>query len=172
MDVSTWAILNAKDRPICDYVGITECSLGEQSQVLTEPIEGGALAMYNKVQSPDVVTIALAISGDPSIQSKALQDLRALKNAIGRDSLCMLVTPFFVVNDLALETISQSRAITKNATSLVVELSFVRVRSVSTASQKVAWSPKNPTSADPSNGGRVQGGESTLDKMTGLGARV
>lgn len=93
-DTNTWAILNAQDRPICEYVGITECSVGEQSQVLTEPLEGGQLAAYNKVQAPDAVTIALAISGDPSVQTAALADLKALKNGVGKDSLCTLVTPF------------------------------------------------------------------------------
>lgn len=155
-DFSSWAILNAQDRPICEYIGITACSLAEAAQVLTEPLEGGNLAAYNKVQSPDSVTLALAIDGDPAIQSGALDDLRTLKQAIGTGSLCKLVTPYFVVENLALETISQSRSITQNASSLIVELGFITVRVVQTASAQVTWSPRNPTSADALNGGKVQ----------------
>ena len=153
---STWAILSSEDRPICNYVGITACSLAESSQVLTEPLESGNLAAFNKVQAPDAVSISLAISGDPAIQSQALNDLRNLKNAIGTDSLCRLVTPYFVVDNLALETISQSRTVAQNATSLVVELGFIAIRSITTGVAQVAWSPKNPTSSDEINGGKVQ----------------
>lgn len=153
---SRWAILNANDQPICQYVGITACNLAEAAQVLTEPLEGGQLAAYNKVQAPDSISLALAISGDPSIQTQALNDLRALKQAIGYDSLCKLVTPYFVVENLALETISQARSVTQNATSLVVELGFISIRTVQTGTALVSWSPRNPTSSDAVNAGKVQ----------------
>lgn len=155
-DFSTWAILNASDWPVCDYVGIVSCSLAEAARVLTEPLEGGNLAAYNKVQAPDAVSISLALDGDPSIQTQALNALRSLKHAIGTDSLCKLVTPYFVVENLALETISQSRSVTQNASSLIVELGFVTIRAVQTGTRKVVWSPQNPTSADEVSAGKVQ----------------
>lgn len=153
---STWAVLDSEDRPICGYVGITACSLAESAQVLTEPLEGGNLAAFNKVQAPDAVSVSLAISGDPAVQGQALNDLRALKAAVGAASLCKLVTPFFVVDNLALETISQSRSVAQNSTSLVVELGFISVRSVSASSTMVAWAPKNPTSSEEVKVGKVQ----------------
>ena len=155
-DFSTWAILNASDRPVCDYVGIVACSLAEAARVLTEPLEGGNLAAYNKVQAPDAVSLSLALDGDPSIQTQALNALRSLKQAIGTDSLCKLVTPYFVVENLALETISQSRSVTQNASSLIVELGFVTIRAVQTGTRKVVWSPQNPTSSDEVSAGKVQ----------------
>lgn len=155
-DFSSWAILNSSDRPVCDYVGIVACSLAEAAQVLTEPLEGGNLAAYNKVQAPDAVSVSLALDGDPSIQTQALNQLRNLKQAIGSSSLCKLVTPYFVVENLALETISQSRSVTQNATSLIVELGFITIRTVQTGNRRVVWSPRNPTSSDEVNGGKVQ----------------
>lgn len=155
-DFSRWAILNSRDQPICQYVGIMTCNFAEASQVLTEPLEGGQLAAYNKVQAPDSVTLSLAISGDPAIQTQALNDLRALKMAIGTGSLCKLVTPYFVVENLALETISQARSVTQNATALVVELGFISIRTVQTGVSRVNWSPRNPTSSDAVNSGKVQ----------------
>lgn len=155
-DYSGWALLNAKDRPVCEYVGITACTLAEASQVLTEPLEGGSLAAYNKVQAPDIVSVSLAISGDTAVQSRALDDLRALKQAVGTESLCRLVTPFFIVENLALETISQARTVTQNASALVCELSFLAVRSVSAGTATVTWSPKDPTSADEVDAGKAQ----------------
>lgn len=155
-DFSTWAILNASDRPVCDYVGIVACSLAEAARVLTEPLEGGNLAAYNKVQAPDAVSLSLALDGDPATQTQALNALRSLKQAIGTDSLCKLVTPYFVVENLALETISQSRSVTQNASSLILELGFITIRAVQTGTRKVVWSPQNPTSADEVSGGKVQ----------------
>ena len=155
-DFATWAILNSNGRPICEYIGITACSVAEVAQVLTEPLEGGQLAAYNKVQSPDAVSLSLAISGDVTKQTQALNDLKQLKMAIGSSALCKLVTPYFVIDNLALETVSQSRSVAQNATALVCELSFVTIRTVQTGEAKVEWSPKNPTSADEVNGGRVQ----------------
>lgn len=155
-DFSTWAILNASDRPICDYVGIVSCSLAEAARVLTEPLEGGNLAAYNKVQAPDAVSLSLALDGDPATQTQALNALRSLKQAIGTDSLCKLVTPYFVVENLALETISQSRSVTQNASSLIVELGFITIRAVQTGTRKVVWSPRNPTSSDEVSAGKVQ----------------
>ena len=155
-DFSSWAILNSSDRPVCDYVGIVACSLAEAAQVLTEPLEGGNLAAYNKVQAPDAVNISLALDGDPSIQTQALNQLRNLKQAIGAASLCKLVTPYFVVENLALETISQSRSVTQNATSLIVELGFITLRTVQSGNRGGVWSPWTPTSAEDVNGGKVQ----------------
>lgn len=155
-DFTRWAILNANDRPVCDYIGIMECSVAENAQVLTEPLECGSLAAYNKVQSPDAVSITLAIDGDPAVQTAALNDLRALKQAVGTDSLCKLVTPYFVIENLALETISQARSASRNATALVCELTFITIRTVSTGSATVTWSPKNPTSSNEVNSGKVQ----------------
>ena len=89
--------------------------------------------------------------------------LLQLKQAVGVDSLCQLITPFFVIDRLALEEISQARSVTQNASSLICELSFLKVRMVSTGARQVLWTPKNPTSANNVNGGKVQA-ETTLVK--------
>ena len=155
-DYSQWAVLDAQDQPICDYLGIMAVALQKQSTVLTEPIEGGQLAAFNKVQSPDGAVVSIAIDGDPATQTAALSDIEALKMGTGAAYLCKIVSPYFVVDNLALESISQSRSASENATTLVCELSFIAVRSVSTGSQAVLWSPKNATSSDPVDSGRVQ----------------
>ena len=162
-DYTSWAILNSKGLPICDYVGITACNVSQSATVLTEPLENGELAAFNKVQQPDAVRVSIGIDGDPSVQSAALNSLLQLKQAVGVDSLCQLITPFFVIDRLALEEISQARSVTQNASSLICELSFLKVRMVSTGARQVLWTPKNPTSANNVNGGKVQA-ETTLVK--------
>ena len=68
-DYTGWAILNSKGLPICDYVGITACNVSQSATVLTEPLENGELAAFNKVQQPDAVRVSIGIDGDPSVQS-------------------------------------------------------------------------------------------------------
>lgn len=155
-DYSQWAVLNSRDEPICDYIGVMSVAIQKQASVLTEPIENGQLAAYNKVQAPDGAVISIAIDGDPATQTAALADLEALKQGTGKGYLCKIVSPYFVLDNLALETISQSRSASQNATTLICELSFIAIRSVTTGSQAVLWQPKNATSADPVDSGRVQ----------------
>lgn len=165
MDYSSWAILNSSGDPVCAYDGIASCTVTEGSQVLTEPLENGEVAAFNKVRSPDSVQLQLIISQDKTTQEAALSDLRSLKSAVGEESLCTLVTPFFVIDNLALEAIGQSRTSDQNANLLVVDLSFLTVKAVSAGSASVAWSPASATSSNPVNAGRVQL-ESTAYKAT------
>lgn len=156
IDFGTWALLNSSNEPICDYEGILEVVKSVSSQVLTEPIEGGELAAYNKVQQPDAVRVTLSLGGDPATQSACLEQIKALKQGTGSEYLCKLVTVSDVTDSLALESFSQSHTAQQNATLLVVELLFVRIRSVSVSTQTVKWSPKKATSADQVNNGRTQ----------------
>lgn len=151
-----WALLGADGMRICDYEGILEVIRASSSQVITEPIEGGELAAFNKVQQPDAVRVTLSMGGDPAEQSAALERLKRLKKGTGSDYLCMLVSPADVVDSLALESIGQSHSAQNGATLLVVELSFIRIRAVQTTTAKVQWTPARATSAEPVNAGRTQ----------------
>lgn len=162
---NAYALLGADDRPVCDYDGIIEVATAETSQVLSEPLENGELAVFNKVQAPDMVKVSLSLGYDPARQSASLGRLRALKRGVGRESLCKLVSPSDAIEDLALEEIGQSHTTSQGATLLTVELTLHKINSVhvtvtkvqwSPKMTKVQWSPKNATAAQPVNNGRVQ----------------
>lgn len=156
LNTGNWALLGADNNPICDYDGIIEVNKASSSQVLTEPIEGGELAAFNKVQTPDVVRVTLSLSDDPAAQSAALERLKALKAGTGKQYLCKLVTLSDVTDNLALESIGESHSATQNANLLFVELSFIRVKAVQVTGTTVTWSPKKATSANQQNQGRTQ----------------
>lgn len=151
-----WALLGADGLAVCDYDSVLEVAKESSSQVLTEPIENGQLAAYNKVQQPDAVRVTLSLGNDPATQAASLAKLKTLKQGTGTAYLCTLVSSADVTDSLALENISQSHTATAGATLLVVELAFVRVRTVLVSSSKVSWAPKKATSADQVNQGKVQ----------------
>lgn len=156
IDLGSWALLGADNLPICDYDGIIEVQKASASQVLTEPVEGGELAAFNKVQTPDAVRVTLSLGDDPATQTAALDRLKALKAGTGADYLCKLVTLSDVTDNLALESIGESHSVSQNANLLFVELSFIRVKSVQVSSAQVKWSPKKATSSSQVNQGRTQ----------------
>lgn len=160
---SQWEIIKSNGLPICEHDGIFSVSVAQNSQILTEPIEGGELAAYNKVQAPDGVSITLILDTDTDTQAIALRDLLALKKATGSNSLCRLITPYEIVENLALESISKTRSATENATLLLVELQFVQVLIVNTATRGATWAPKKASSANSTNRGKVQ--KSTAAKI-------
>lgn len=165
-DYGAWGLLGADDQKICDYEGILEVSNSSTSQVLTEPIENGQLAAFNKVQQPDNVRVVLSLGSDPTKQRASLTRLKQFKGGTGTDFLCKLISPSEVSENLSLESIGQTRTSQSGATLLTVELTFVQIRVVQVVSQQFAWSPKNPTGDDPVNSGRVQAERSSnLDAL-------
>lgn len=152
----SFALLGADDRPICEYEGIIEIIKAQTSQVLSEPIENGELAAFNKVQQPDSVKVTLSLGYDPAAQTAAMGKLKRLKQGTGAAFLCRLVSPSDVIENLALETIGTTHSASHGATLLIVELSFMQVRSVSVSASQATWNPKSASSANPVNSGRVQ----------------
>lgn len=155
-DYGAWGLLGADDQKICDYEGILEVSNSSSSQILTEPLENGQLAAFNKVQQPENVRVLLSLGSDPTKQRESMTRLKQFKGGTGSGFLCKLISPSEVSENLSLESIGQTRTSQSGATLLTVELTFVQIRVVQVTSQQLAWSPKNPTGADPVNSGRVQ----------------
>lgn len=147
-----WALLNSAGDPLCDYEGILSVSVTESSQVLSEPLENGKFASYNKVQAPNIVSVQLAIGSDPARQVTAMEVLADFKAGTETASL---YTPAKRYENLALTEIGQSRSQSDGATLLIVDLQFQEVRSALVATTEVQWSPKSASSADPVDKGRV-----------------
>lgn len=148
-----YALIGADDRPACAYEAVLEVVKGKSAKVLTEPIENGRLAAYNKVQAPDVAKVTLSLGYEPDRQATALAQLTALKEGT---SLVTLVTPDEVLDNLSVEELGTTRRASQGATLLTVEVSMIRVLAVRVVSQQAQWSPKNAGAAKPVNQGRVQ----------------
>ncbi len=163
----SWALLNAKTKlPICEYDSIEEVEDNARATVPTEPQEGGFFYSYDKVHGPVEVSVTLGISGDYPKQQSVLQDVEALRRGL---TLCTLVTPTGVRENLAMVGVSTSRSSGAGANSLSIAIELQEVLSAELAEKGFKWSPKNPTSANVLDGGAKKPRESLLSSATGLG---
>lgn len=159
MAETKYALYRSDGQPICNYDGIIDVTIDEKAEVLTEPIEGGQLAAFNKAQQPTRINVTLAVEGNEERQHKAFQDLQRLKAQTGNGSLCSLIAPTGSYSNLALETVSYSRSASEHATLLVLSVSFLEIRTAITTGASVKWSPKSASSSDNVDKGRVQAKE-------------
>ena len=167
-DNSAWLLLDSRNQPVCEYEGILSVQVTESADVLSEPLENGQFASYNKVQSPNSINVQLVIGSNPATQKAALTTLTALKK--GTD-LAALYTPSKIYPNLALVEISQSRSQSEGASLLVVDLTFQEIRSAFVGSQTVQWQPKDPGAGNEVDGGRksllATGADMTLKQFGG-----
>ena len=64
VEILSWAILDVKGNPICDYDSIDDLGEDTSAVVPVEPQENGALYAYDKVVQPQQITVTLLLSGD------------------------------------------------------------------------------------------------------------
>ncbi|MDY3115986.1 MAG: hypothetical protein SOR95_08435 [Sutterella sp.] len=156
-DFTSWALLNSQDELLCEYDGIVEATFSSSSQVLSEPIEGGELAAYNKTKSPDQVSVQLVVGPDQAKQLRVIADLSVYLNGVGTKYLCKLVSPNSVVENLALESVGRTHSVKSGASLLLVDLDFRTVNVVNVTKGKVKqWKGKRATSSAPVDKGKQQ----------------
>lgn len=156
-----WAVVNASGGPFVDYDAVESVEDNASSQIPTEPQENAALYAYDHVPEPIDATVKLLFSSDYSKQSAALSALDAYRKGV---DLFTIITPARVLDRMAVVGFSTTRTAQNGATSLSVSVTMREVRAASTRTDTVRWSPKNPTSADVTNTGKVsaQAAESSL----------
>lgn len=157
----TWQLLNSFGQPICHYEGFLACNISESSQVLSEPVENGQFATYNKVLQPITVNAQLVIGSDPGVGSRALLDLSYLRRTT---QLVTLVMPSGRIYDrLALVEFGHSYSQSEGTRLLVVDLTLQEIRSASVDSKSVKWAPKDPSAGNPVDSGRKSLAATGLD---------
>lgn len=152
----TWAVIDESGSRICDYDSIDDLSADSQSVVPTEPQENGALYAYDKVSQPAQAHLALLFSGDVAAQTAALAKLEAARKSL---KLFTIVTPYRVVERMALIGISEVRASSGGMNLLTAELTFQEVKVANISGATVEWKPANATSANQVDVGKKQSAE-------------
>jgi len=141
-----------------------------ESKISDFPVEGGAFASYNKVESPASPIVTLCMTGNESERHDFLQAMHDASKSI---DLYSVVTPEFTYVDYSIERYSYQRRNDRGATLLMVEVVLKEIRQVSAQyatsnrqNQQVD-SPKDVGAAKPVDNGKVQPKEpekSTLKK--------
>lgn len=147
-----WAVVSSTGNPFVDYDAIEAVEESGSSQIPTEPQENAALYAYDHVPEPIEATVRLLFGSDYANQSAALSALDAYRKGV---DLFTIVTPARVLDRMAVVGFSTTRTATNGANALSVTINMREVRSASTRTDSVRWAPKNPTSAEVKNTGKV-----------------
>lgn len=157
MATDTWAIVNQDSVSIADFGSIISVEVQHGGQVVSEPIERGSFATYNKTNEPISIYATAARSGT-SDELQAVLD--ALSEVKASTELYRIITPEQEYTSLSLESYNYKRVREDGANVLLVEMLWVEVKEVETNYTTVvklkASQCKNKDNASTVNTGKKQ----------------
>jgi hypothetical protein len=130
----------------------------KETRVSDFPVEGGAFATYNKVETPATPTVTLYLAGSESARTSFLNEI---DKAVKSTDMYSVVTPEVIYINYTVERYSYSRKHDRGAYLLAVDISLKEVRAVSaqyTQSNKTETSdaPKSDSATPSVDTGKVQ----------------
>lgn len=145
---NTWRLVSESGGDAVEFSSMLTLSIEAGGQALTCPIEQGAFATYNKVQSPLSISLELGFGGEAYEQRAALARLERMRNGLEKVALA---TPYEYYPSLTLVSFSHRREPGLANHALMVSLQLTEVREVGGVfgGNKSITRPKNPTSANP-----------------------
>lgn len=155
---SLWAIYSAgTSDPVIEpdtFVGID--FVGE-ARVSDYPVEQGAFADYNKVQTPRGIRVKLACANEQMQRGDFLDQLEAMKKAA---ELYDISTPDLLYEGFTLAHYDYARKATNGVSMIQVECHFEEIRQTGSAtfssdSPSSTISSNSPSANDPVNSGTV-----------------
>jgi hypothetical protein len=157
-DVSKWAVLDPSGTPIADYDSVFAVGYQNTSKTSEYPLEKGAFASYNKVESSFSVHVTLNKGGT---EAERAQFMAAVETARRSMLMFTVVTPEFTYENVNFNSLSVSRTTENGAGMVSAELVGLEIRQRANAAYS---QPKDPSAYDPSNLGQVQTyDDATLD---------
>lgn len=155
-----WAIVNEDGISIADFGSIISVEVQHGGEVVSEPIERGSFATYNKTQEPLTVYATAARDGTSEELQAVLDSLCDVKAST---ALYRVITPEQEYTSLSLESYDYKRAREEGANVLIIEMRWVEVKEVETNyTTVVKLKPsqcKNKDNASKANTGKKQATE-------------
>ena len=145
---NTWRLVSESGGDALEFSSMLAISIEAGGQALTCPIEQGAFATYNKLQSPLSISLELGFGGEAYAQHAALARLERMRSGLEKVALA---TPYEYYPSLTLVSFSHRREPGLANHALVVNMQLTEVREVggvSGGARSITW-PKDPTSASP-----------------------
>lgn len=109
---------------IAEFDSFISFNGSHDSQVVKNAVENGSFRSVNKIRNPDTIVIELAKGG---YRSGIEAVLNALKKYQGGTSLCRVLTPFGVINNLNLVKLEYSYTRDNGSNLLVAKLHFQEI---------------------------------------------
>jgi hypothetical protein len=163
------------------FTSMLSIDISHPGGVVSEPIEEGSFASYNKQVDAIEINVSLGTNGGESDIGATLRKLEELRQGLVKITL---VTPAQSYDSLSLESFNYSRQADSGAYFLAVDMKLKQIREVETDVATTALPEaecKNPGSASKKSGGRAgtsetdepkkQTSSSALSDITGRGKK-
>lgn len=154
-----------------EFESFLELETNFDGQVVSEPVELGSFASYNKVKSPIELTVTLAQHGDADVLQTMIDKLADMRT--GTD-LFSVISPEYEFENMSLESFSYSRKREDGVNVLVVEARCIEVKEVESQTTSVAIKKsgaKNKETASKTSGGK-KGTTEESGKYNSLASRI
>lgn len=165
--VASWAGYEKKPKEwvdIASFESFISLDGVSDSQIVENAVENGSFRSVNKINRPRTFVVELGQGGSTSKIENILSNLRKYQGngslivgskAVYRgDTLCRLLTPYGVVEDLNLKTINYTFDRDGGSNLLIVRLTFQEIKQSYTLTDYTVEKVKDPSTADTSNTGK------------------
>lgn len=158
-----WTILDEQSLPVLTFTSFISLDSDNVSKITNYTSEKGTFSSYNKIIAPDDLAVTLAIQGN----SAEIQDAIAILDALRKEpQKVSIVSPYKEYKWFSLESYSYSFNQTDGLGLLITNMSFKQVNEVEATYTNSIKYPKNPSANSVANGGKKQGLQSILSKIT------
>ena len=145
-----WGVFDPSGQTIADYDSVHAVEYQNSSKLSNYPLEQGAFASYNKVETPFGVRVTLRCGGD--LQRRA-QFLAAMETARRGLLFFTVVTPEYTYQNVNFTELSVRRTTAEGAGIIIAELTGEEVRQRANAAYSA---PKDASGYGTSDLGQVQ----------------
>lgn len=149
-DPVRWGVFDKSGQPVAIGDSIASFDYSNGSKVSNYPVEKGAFAAYNKVDSPYDAKITITCGGSEERRSAFIHDLDAAADSI---RLFNILTPEKTYANANIERFDYRRTSSNGAGVIVAELYLIEVRETATAKFS---EPKDVGALDPQAQGQIQ----------------
>ena len=172
-----WTIAGSGGASAINFDVFLDIEFKGESQVASEPVEKGSFASYNKQNSPNEISVTLAMTGHYFLQQNALATLDKMSKGT---ELVSLVTPSAEYKDLNISAYNYRRSEQGGAGMLIVDLRLTEIKQVESSARTEATDKgtsisetKNKSNASTQNVGKTQPKEPkrSIARMIGNKAR-
>ena len=149
-----WQIIIIDSGEALFFSSMFRFDLQKQAENVSNPVEQGSFASYNKVQSPTQIIASLGMTDLPFVLNAAIKRIERLQTTT---DLVRVVTPTNVYEPFSVATFGYSLNEGQGILTLDLTLDEIReVKSRITDGKFPEKSTKNPTSASTSSTGKTQ----------------
>ena len=154
-----WTILDENSLPVLEFTSFISLDAGNASKITDYPVEAGSFATYNKIVTPNELTVTLAIQGDSYKLQNAIDILNTLCNEA---QIVNIVSPYTYYKGYSLESFDYSFNQTDGVGILITPLNFKEIRQVQAAYTNSIRFTKNPSAISKVEGGKKQGKKTSV----------